>query len=1308
MNTKFAVVFAAALASFAGTAISADAPELKSEMVFSTDATYEKQAQTFDGIVDWNFVSGKTVFSNSALAHPSIEEGLEGLSSKLTIGGSADVMLKSTEAATGLNVFDFNMTGGTLTLEGSGSDDAHSARIGAYNSFTMTGGTINLGENSRLWLSTDNKEGYTATTEDVGMMLRGGTINMSGGTIKAGDGDDGDYLVLAGTNINAKVAASDDVEDSVEGKAGDEEAPAAEPTISTINATGVYQSAGKLTIEKGAQLNWTAPNEDDDAEGIDFDHVWEITGGEIVNDGTFTYDHEIRVAGNGVLTNHGLLSQNVAEDHVGEDYYLLVVEDGGVINTAFSTENFDATIKVGEGGTFNLLNLNSEKNEAGDYTQLLIHNGQHWTLDGGVLAVEGAAWTGAVKVGTASKAGTLHITGGDYAFESIALGKKGTLDVAGGNLSLGTLSFSDGKEDNAGAATVASGSTLNITKGLSVGATGTSVTVNGTLGLGNEAKYDVTGANAVKVEGGTLKAWANQIFKKTEAASQAEGDEAAEEPAPTYELTTSITNTQFTNNGFLEVQDQLTLTTEEIQGANQLFNTQGANLSFANLTVELTDAQKKDGIAFNKEYGTTMIGQTVVATAPVTGSTEATAIVDDATVGVGTIKVADTATSLKLTGESGTTYFSGSDQLFEGARLESVTVEGAAILGHTAESSGTVNVKNFSANSLTVTGAYTAQNVTTTTGATVNGSLSAMSLSGGEVTVNDGAQLAFDTTDANVTLQSGSVVAIGKYQAPVEEEEPVEEGDTGDGDAAEAGIALYSVTKPANGQVNSLIDASAADTLVTVGEGSEAAFKAALANYGIEYDEEINSGIYFADTLKLDTNGKVQVSTLQTVAANGEVAVGNNGIVVIKGDRFMNSTDFVVDGKARFGSGAQVVIDGLNSKGSINLSKSWGSDGTNVTFVDNNVLFNEELVENAADAKVNPNAAVIQVTTNAAAFDGDDELYGIVDTMLDPTADVGTRNVLTAIGRENGAFVQNGTFTEEGFNAIEEYLAMPVTAGTYNVAYDAAEQVTGTIQRRNLEPSTGLGVWADVFYTTNEAEKIYGGQGYSADIYGGTIGFDGTFSCGAKLGIALSVGSGDADSEKSVGKYSNDADFWGVSVYTGKDIAGLYFSADVSYLSLDNDIDGSIAGASVGESIDSSVFTVGLRADMTVYDQAFKVVPHFGIRYTNIDVDDYRGLDSDSMNVLELPIGVKVAGDFEPAAGWKLTPSFDFTVVPQIGDKDVSTIIGDVDVIDNLYNSTLGVNATYGNFAFGLSYRYGFGNDDRSNNAFQTRASYQF
>lgn len=340
---------------------------------------------------------------------------------------------------------------------------------------------------------------------------------------------------------------------------------------------------------------------------------------------------------------------------------------------------------------------------------------------------------------------------------------------------------------------------------------------------------------------------------------------------------------------------------------------------------------------------------------------------------------------------------------------------------------------------------------------------------------------------------------------------------------------------------------------------------------------------------------------------------------------------------------------------------------------------------------------------------GDASLDGFAESVL--TTGSESLGVINAIGT---VYNDNGTLSEVGEEALYEYMALPVVAGTYNAAYDAAEQVWNTVGAHNIArtPGKANGVWADVFYTANEAKGMYDdGYGYEADVYGGVLGYDYTAACGGKIGAALTIGTSDVDATGDfIGRYGNDADFWGLSIYASKDITDkMIVSADVTYLSLDNDINGSVAGASVDESIDSSVISVGLRADWKAYESnAFEIVPHAGIRYAQIDVDDYREFDGESLDVLEMPVGVAFNGKFE-AAGMKFVPTLDFTVVPQIGDKDVKTFDGDtLDVLNNTYNTTLGISAEYGDFTFGVAAKYGFGTDDRSNAGVKVNATYAF
>ena len=946
-------------------------------------------------------------------------------------------------------------------------------------------------------------------------------------------------------------------------------------------------------------------------------------------------------------------------DKQGTTFDVVKVNDGKLSASIWKVDNTFKSVTVEEDGIFNITKLNSrvdgekidlEKGIKGD--RLLIARNQSITLNGGQLWAEGAAFTGTMKIGSSKQnSGSLTVNNGDYSFDSVQVYKSGALAVKGGTLTIKDLDTEFGN-------TTVSGGTLTVTGDLTVGTSG-SVTVNS----------------------GEFKANAKELFQVT--------GTGAEEKVNWNSKVAGIT----ANGGYVTVLDAVELDAATIKQAVSQYGQAG--LTFANLTVKLEEGTTD--IGFDSGFGTAMLGQVV----KVSGGTAA---LGTAKVGVGSLKVADTDKALSVTGASTLLIGGLTGNVVNGVtQLDTMTVnKGTLQLGKDAADAGNVNVKALTVMNLNVTGSYTAADVSVTDTATVEGMLDAAKLTVDKTaTVVKGGVLAVDqvTGAGIVTVSSGAVLALGER---VWQEAQTEGQALFVARVAEAGSYLP--------QVDATVDASAAGSFVTTNaQTGVAKATAAMAKAGVAYDAAKNAVLYVDKTLGISTAGKLTVGTLQSATAAGEVAVGSNGIFVIDSS-FINSADFVIDGAARLSSAASIVVDGLNSKGTVNLAKTWNSAGTNITFADNNAFLKGTVTKTAADAATNPSSAVLTVVTDTAAFGTNTELSDIVDEHLGTDTNAGLRNLLLAVGNEQGDFIQNGLLTSRGERALEEVFALPVTAGTYNVAYDAAEQVTGAIQRHNTAAYQGTGVWADVYYSSNAGKEIYGGQGYSADIYGGVIGVDYTAACGAKMGVALTVGTGDADSEKSVSKFGNDADFYGLSVYAGKNVGdtSLYVSADASYLWLDNDITGNVAGASAAESIDSSVFTIGLRADWAAYaGDVMSVTPHVGLRYTNIDVDSYRGLDTGAMDLVEMPVGVKVAGNFE-TAGWKVTPAVDFTVVPQVGDKQVDTVVGAVDVIDNLYNTTLGVSAEYGNFTFGLNYRYGFGNNDRKNNSVNANVRYMF
>ena len=155
--------------------------------------------------------------------------------------------------------------------------------------------------------------------------------------------------------------------------------------------------------------------------------------------------------------------------------------------------------------------------------------------------------------------------------------------------------------------------------------------------------------------------------------------------------------------------------------------------------------------------------------------------------------------------------------------------------------------------------------------------------------------------------------------------------------------------------------------------------------------------------------------------------------------------------------------------------------------------------------------------------------------------------------------------------------------------------------------------------------------------------------------------------------------------------------------------DNKLTGLGSASDIDS--YTVGLRGDFTAYQgNVLSVKPHFGLRYNRLTGDAVAFNDEQNMNIVEMPVGVTVAGKFA-VAGWNVVPEADFSIVPQLGDKRVEAFgyADDVKILNSgLYNTTLGVAAQKDNLSFGMNYRYGFGSDDRANHGLNLNVRYNF
>lgn len=962
-----------------------------------------------------------------------------------------------------------------------------------------------------------------------------------------------------------------------------------------------------------------------------------------------------------------------------------------------ASDNIFEKVVVKEDGIFNVKQLNSGGTKDKSHDTLLIKDSE-WTLDGGALQVGDQNFTRNLKVGTASHESSLTIESGDYSYASLNVAKKGATTVAGGSLTLGDLTLSDGNTKNSALVYVGENGSLTVNGTLSAKGTYASQTVGsdsvqgvyvvGDLTLGNNAKLDL-GANALTIDG-ELYAAQNQIFKETE----------GEDGTKTYKLADGADKIVFEEDAGLLLSDNVSMTQANFKKFLQ--GLEGNWKKDAAPDIVFTNVAFQGDVTFDTALGYNAYATEVAAGEEAFEGNTTTLEVDD-DVAVGALKVDAGTEKVVLNHTDGKEFVFGGlgGNVITGVdHVTTITSNGEVTLGWDETSKGVVNAKTLEANELCVSGQFEAKNVKVKSGIIeALGSLKLETLTQADgatdedtFQVSQGATLEVSYLAINTTLDEGSTLVLGD-RLPVNPNARAPEDDV-----------QYSE------QIATVVRTPNVDTIVTTNADGRNLLKAVA---GDKYDATKNVGLYVHDTIAVNsTSGKLLIGTLESEGDKnfGNIALGSNSVTVIDVSEFSADKAIFIGNKLHVNKESTILLKGADRIGSFKLIEGGTVNDVNVV---NKVLENGEtnawlgytVAQGTGDDAAN--------TILSVAFDQNATKEEALSAFAESVLTTGSESlgVINAIGT---VYNDNGTLSEVGEEALYEYMALPVVAGTYNAAYDAAEQVWNTVGAHNIArtPGKANGVWADVFYTANEAKGMYGdGYGYEADVYGGVLGYDYTAACGGKIGAALTIGTSDVDATGDfIGRYGNDADFWGLSIYASKDITDkMIVSADVTYLSLDNDINGSVAGASVDESIDSSVISVGLRADWKAYESnAFEIVPHAGIRYAQIDVDDYREFDGESLDVLEMPVGVAFNGKFE-AAGMKFVPTLDFTVVPQIGDKDVKTFDGDtLDVLNNTYNTTLGISAEYGDFTFGVAAKYGFGTDDRSNAGVKVNATYAF
>ena len=239
----------------------------------------------------------------------------------------------------------------------------------------------------------------------------------------------------------------------------------------------------------------------------------------------------------------------------------------------------------------------------------------------------------------------------------------------------------------------------------------------------------------------------------------------------------------------------------------------------------------------------------------------------------------------------------------------------------------------------------------------------------------------------------------------------------------------------------------------------------------------------------------------------------------------------------------------------------------------------------------------------------------------------------------------------------------------------------------------GAGIWLTPIYVSSDSDSFNAqGVDYGTDIslYGVALGGDYTLANGLRIGAMFNVGSGDADGQGAGSAVSNDFDYYGFGLYAGYTMGQFSVVGDISYTAVDNDVEASTNIDKLETSLDSSNLSLGVTGSYAFETAAgIKVTPHVGLRYSNIDIDDYSvkgktygnvgDYSADSLSVFSIPVGVTIATEFN-AGSWSVKPSFDVTLTGNFGDDEAEGTFhwAGVENIDSSLNAEIFDSFTYG------------------------------
>ncbi|WP_152083310.1 autotransporter outer membrane beta-barrel domain-containing protein [Enterobacter oligotrophicus] len=387
-----------------------------------------------------------------------------------------------------------------------------------------------------------------------------------------------------------------------------------------------------------------------------------------------------------------------------------------------------------------------------------------------------------------------------------------------------------------------------------------------------------------------------------------------------------------------------------------------------------------------------------------------------------------------------------------------------------------------------------------------------------------------------------------------------------------------------------------------------------------------------------------------------------------------------------------------------------------------NLLLNKLLI-----ARTGENNGEVTVTTRARA--AQDVLPGVVtahalDTLINSgensrTAQhAGQRFLSVAIDTPQAS-------VDQVVKTVNSAAQIAFAGGVQSNTLAAGASAVNAIIDRNSVTSRGLqapesdaSVWVQTLYGNQRSRDLSAGSmryGLDSDFYGLMLGADKEYETSLgnmRSGAAFHAGNGDSNSRGDFNSTHNDFSFWGISLYQNWRHNQLSVTGDVSLTESNNDLyqkqpGWMNAGSKLNASVDSRLFSAGLRGEYLIETHVVDLIPYAAVRYNQLvtqsfDTKNKGGenvfhTDKGTQNIWQFPVGVNINKTFALDSGWNLSSQAGVGVTAVTGDRDAKSTLHTVgirssdalsaEIIDDTtFNGQAGLKFQKGNMTFGVGY----------------------